>query len=171
MADRTLVRAAGPVLADGSGTVPPGPADQVDPADQVAPTPAGVVPAGERGRLTVADRVVRRVATAAAGEVGGVVRLRPGRLTDLTGTGLGHGYPHAEATVAGRRARVRVEVVARWGTPLPALAARVRDRVQERLDDLAAIRADAVDVVIVRVLPPAAGGRTGGGSGSSRAQS
>lgn len=126
-----------------------------------AGTPRAAVDAGERGRLVVADRVVRRVAAAAAAEVGGVVRLRPGRLAEVTGTGLGHGYPHADATVAGQRARVRVEVVARWGTPLPALAARVRDRVQLRLDRLAAVRADAVDVVVVRMLPAAPGSRTG----------
>ncbi len=101
-----------------------------------------------RGRLTIADRVVERVATRAAGEVGQVVS---------TGSGLdnvlGHRYPRADATVAGDRARIQVQVAVAWPAPLAQVCASVRDHVRTRVGDLVGVQVDAVDVTAAKVVP------------------
>lgn len=119
-----------------------------------APQPRGPVPAEDRGRTVIADRVVQRIAAAAAAEIetvvdsrGGLGRLVRGRL------------PSAEAVVAGTTSRISVEVGATWPTPLPVLAARVRDHVSERVHTLAGVEVTAVDVTVADVVHSAAPSR------------
>ncbi|WP_445257765.1 Asp23/Gls24 family envelope stress response protein [Nocardioides aurantiacus] len=109
----------------------------------LAPLP----PPEERGRTVIADRVVERIASAAAAEVeatidsrGGFGRLVRGRL------------PSAQAVVAGRTSRISVEVGAVWPTPLPVLGARVRDHVGERVHTLTGVEVTAVDVTVADVV-------------------
>ncbi|ROR92322.1 Asp23/Gls24 family envelope stress response protein [Nocardioides aurantiacus] len=101
----------------------------------------------ERGRTVIADRVVERIASAAAGEVestvdsrGGFGRLVRGRL------------PSAEAVVAGRTSRISVEVGAVWPASLSQLTARVRDHVGERVHTLTGVEVTAVDVTVADVV-------------------
>ena len=118
-------------------------------------TTSGEPPSGEpggRGRLEVADRVVVRIATIAASEVEGVVR---------TGSGvdqiLGRRYPHAQAAVAGGRARIHLDIAVAWPHPLGDVTASVRRRVHEQVSDLAGLAVDTVDVTassVVHVPPP-----------------
>ena len=119
-------------------------------ADQAGTDPARAEP-GTRGRLVVADRVVEKVASIAAGEVDGVV---------ASGSGLGgllkHRYPRADATVAGDRARVHVEVAVSWPLPLAQVTAAVRQRVGLRLDELVGLAVDAVDVTAATVVTSSA---------------
>ena len=103
--------------------------------------------AGDRGSLTVADRVIERLATIAALEVDGVVRT--GSAVDRA---LGRQYPKAEAHVAGGHARVTVEVAVRWPAPLADLAGHVRDQVRDSLTTLANVQVDAVDVVAAKMV-------------------
>lgn len=102
---------------------------------------------GHRGRLVIADRVVEKVASIAAAEVEGVV---------ASGSGLGglfgHRYPRADATVAGERARVHVEVAVSWPMPLAQVAAAVRQQVGRRLDELVGLAVDAVDVTAATLV-------------------
>ena len=106
---------------------------------------------GQRGRLVVADRVVEKVASIAAAEVEGVVSSGSG-----LGGLLGHRYPRADATVAGARARVHVEVAVSWPMPLAQVAGAVRQRVGRRLDELVGLAVDAVDVTAATLVtaPP-----------------
>lgn len=104
-------------------------------------------PAAERGRTTIADRVVGRVASIAAAEAESVVDSRRGW------TGLvRHSLPHAEAVVAGGTARIDVEVAASWPTPLAALSAQVRDTVRTRVVELTGMTVGRVDVTIADVV-------------------
>ncbi len=102
--------------------------------------------AGKRGRLAIADQVVRSIARLAAAEVSGTV---PGE-----GGWHARRLPRAQARVAGDRTRVSVEVGARWPSPLPVVAAAVRDTVASRLRELTGLTVDAVDVTVEAVLPP-----------------
>jgi uncharacterized alkaline shock family protein YloU len=105
------------------------------------------VPVEDRGRTTIADQVVERIAAMAAAEVESVVDTRGG----LTRLLLGH-LPRASATVAGSTSRIQVEVAASWPTPLGTLAAQVRDHVSERVTTLSGLVVTAVDVSVADVV-------------------
>lgn len=106
-------------------------------------------PAG-RGRLDVAERVIERIATIAAGEVRGVRSVGSG----LEGV-VGRRYPNVKAEVAGGHARVRVDIAVTWPAPLGRTTAAVRDRVRERLQTLAGVTVDVVDVTVATITQPA----------------
>lgn len=101
----------------------------------------------QRGRLVIADGVVERIATIAAGEVEGVVRAGSG-----LGQVLGHRYPKANATVAGNSARIEVEIAIAWPHPLGQVCRRVRDEVRDRVTELVGLKVDAVDVTAAKVM-------------------
>jgi len=103
--------------------------------------------ADQRGRLVIADRVVERIATVAAGEVEGVVRVGSG-LDQV----LGYRYPKAHATVAGDRARIQVQIAIAWPHPLGQVCGTVRDEVRDRVAELIGVRVDAVDVTAAKVV-------------------
>jgi uncharacterized alkaline shock family protein YloU len=50
--------------------------------------------------------------------------------------------------VADGRARVELELAVRYGTPLPALAAQVQERIASALRDSAGLEVEAVDVTV-----------------------
>ncbi|HET7474492.1 MAG TPA: Asp23/Gls24 family envelope stress response protein [Dermatophilaceae bacterium] len=101
---------------------------------------------GERGRLDVADRVIERIATIAAGEVPGVLACG----SALDGA-LGRQYPKADAEVAGDRVTVAVGLAVAWPSPLADTAAAVRRRVADRLTQLVGLHVDTVAVTIDQV--------------------
>lgn len=103
--------------------------------------------AGDRGRLDIADRVVEKVATIAATEVDGITKVGQGweRI-------LGRRLPKTDATIAGGRVRINVEIAAVWPTPLADLTARVRDNVSARVSELVGLTVDAVDVTASDVV-------------------
>ena len=106
-----------------------------------------LAPAAERGRTSIADRVVTRVASIAAAEIESVIDTRSG-WTKLVRKGL----PHAEAVVAGGTTRITVQVAATWPTPLSQVAAQVRDHVTERVAHLTGTQVSRVDVTVADVV-------------------
>lgn len=112
------------------------------------PTPDDTqVAGGGPGRTTIAPRVVERLAVAAAREVEETVSARDG----LSGLVRGR-LPRADAVVAGDTARIEVQVAATWPSPLPALAASVRDHVTHQVSTLADLDVTAVDVTVAAVV-------------------
>jgi len=109
------------------------------------PTSALVSP-GERGSLTIADRVVEKIASIAAREIEQVADTRAGW------TRMFRSLPKATAKVAGGRARIGVEVAASWPSSLPTVSAQVRDRVNEQITNLTGVTVVAVDVTIADVV-------------------
>jgi uncharacterized alkaline shock family protein YloU len=106
--------------------------------------------AGRRGSLVVKDRVVERIAEAAAVRVPGVAPAAAG--TSTVGAALGRGYPRVDCDVAGGRVRAHVEIVGLWPTPAARLGAQVRAAVAADLHHLVGLRVDAVDVSIAKVV-------------------
>ena len=112
------------------------------------------VDAGERGRLVVSERAVSRIVEAAATVPGTLRTSNAGSrsaaaaVSDVVDSVLGRSYPDVDCTVAGHRARVRVEVAAVWPVPAPQVAARVQQAVTEALDRYAGMTADDVSVVV-----------------------
>jgi uncharacterized alkaline shock family protein YloU len=106
--------------------------------------------AGGRGNLVIKERVVERIAGAAALQVPGVAPAAAS--TSTVGAALGRAYPRVDCDVAGRRVRAHVEIVGLWPSPAARLGAEVRDAVTEQLQRLAGLRVDAVDVTIANVV-------------------
>lgn len=109
--------------------------------------PATLKEPGERGSLTIGDRVVEQVAVLAARQIDGVA---------TTGTGLqravGRDFPRAEAHVAGQRVRVVLQIAVTWPAALPQVTAAVRESVSERVSTLVGMHVDAVDVHAAKVV-------------------
>jgi uncharacterized alkaline shock family protein YloU len=120
-------------------------------ADTLAPER---VEAGERGRLVVSERAVSRIVEAAATVAGtrrtssANPRTAAAAVSGVVDSVLGRSYPDVDCTVAGHRARVRVEVAAVWPVPAPQVATRVQAAVTEALDRYAGMTADDVSVVV-----------------------
>lgn len=103
--------------------------------------------AAERGATSIADEVVVKVATVAARECTESTPA-PSAMGKLVGRSL----PSADAVVANGRARLRMRIAVQWPTPLGEAAARVRDRVSDRVSELTGLQVDAVDVEVDHVV-------------------
>lgn len=115
---------------------------------------SGSIAAADRGRLVIADKVVERIATIAAGEIEWV-----GDPTSGWTRVIGRGLPRATAKVAGGRTRVLVQVAGAWPAPLASMASAVRDHVNERISTLTGVTVTAVDVTVADVTHPESGAR------------
>ncbi|MDF3299240.1 DUF6286 domain-containing Asp23/Gls24 family envelope stress response protein [Streptomyces tropicalis] len=96
----------------------------------------------QRGRTTVSDRAVRRIAEQAAGEV------------------LPASVPHTAggaATVRGRRAAVALRVALPYPVPLSELVQRVQRHVAERTRDLTGLTVGTPRLTVTRLSAPPAG--------------
>ena len=100
-----------------------------------------------RGSLTVGDRVVQKVALAAAARVPGVATA--------TSSLLGRDLPRASAHTHGTRARVEVDIALAWPAAAASTAQRVRHAVGDAVARYAGVRAERVDVRVVGVADPA----------------
>lgn len=132
-----------------------------------------VEPSGEQsvgdtglGRITVADGVVAKLASRAALEVDGVGASAPRVLgRELSGAGLGRlgvrsstlgALPASGAQVDGGLAFVDLTISVRYPAPVRQVAARVRERVRSRVEELTGLQVLEVDVkvpALVRDLP------------------
>ena len=110
---------------------------------------------GNRGELTVRDKVAQRLAVHAARLTDGVHQHSAG-LTKITGREL----PRATVAIAGDRARVQVNIAVAWPEPAVVVGAAVQRNVVEALRDYAALTVDRVDVAVDAVLPVTAPSRT-----------
>ena len=103
--------------------------------------------AGGRGRLTIRDKAVERVAFAAALEVGGVLRHSHG-----IGKLAGRELPNVEVTVSGDHVHASLAVAVAWGSPLADTVGRIHQRVSHGLGELSGLTVDRVDVHVQRVV-------------------
>ena len=108
-------------------------------------TGGGLAPPEERGTLSLADRVVEKIASAAAREMNEVTQHSSGWIP-------GRSLPRASTEIAGEHARIGVEIASPWPTPLADIAARTRDHVQERVSTLTGIDVVAVDVTVAEIV-------------------
>ena len=89
------------------------------------------------GSITVTAPVLANLVAQAAEEVDGA-RVRRGRR-------------RLEIEVTPERARVRLELAARYGAVLPEVARRVQERVADALTTMCKVRIDAIDVSVEEV--------------------
>ncbi|MDN5757820.1 MAG: Asp23/Gls24 family envelope stress response protein [Tomitella sp.] len=106
---------------------------------------------GERGSLTIRDRVVSRIATTEALEVDGVVALADG-LDRVRGRSL----PRALALIQDDdTAVVGVHIATRWPVTLTTVMLSVQRRVSDRVHALTGLRPTRVDVTVDRIVASA----------------
>lgn len=124
------------------------PASDADPAHDDEPLPE-LPEAGERGRLTIAEKVVERVAGYAVTQVDGV-SAAPRRLLGVT---VGDARPDTEASVSaqvdGSVGTVRATVAIAWPNPVRVVADRLRAAIRDDVALMTDVRVAQVDVDIV----------------------
>jgi len=112
------------------------------------------VPPEERGRLTVDDRVVERVAGYAVTLVTGAAAA-PRR---VLGVNIGDARPdHAasvEAQVQDDIASAEVAIAVRWPRSIQKVAAEVRERIRTEVNAITGVRVDHIDVEVVSMTLP-----------------
>ena len=109
--------------------------------------PAGPAPdPGDRGTLTIADKVVEKVAAQAVSEVD----LATGAPRTLLGKRLGAAdpdrRPRADARVDGDRVGVTVTLAVQWPAPVREVAQNVRQHLTDRVSELTGLTVAEVDV-------------------------
>ncbi|WP_332870095.1 Asp23/Gls24 family envelope stress response protein [Geodermatophilus chilensis] len=110
---------------------------------------------GDRGDLTIADRVVERVAGYAVTQVQGA-SAAPRR---VLGINVGDARPDDEASVRARvdggTATVEATIAVEWPHPIPVVAERLRRRVRDDVARLTDVQVAHIDLDVVS-LPLAA---------------
>lgn len=108
---------------------------------------------GQRGRTTIADRVVTRVATRAVDEV----ELAAGAARQLMGIRLGRQTGEGPARVSVRTdahlAMIEIRLSLAYPVPVRALTREVRQHVIERVTGITGIEVRHVDIEVARLLP------------------
>ena len=121
---------------------------------ELAAPPVAVAVPAQRGRTTIADRVVVRVATRAVAEVeqaGGAAR----QLAGITlGRQSGQGPALVSARVDGRLAMIEIRLTLAYAAPVRTLRREVRRHVMERVASLTGIEVRHVDIEVARLLIP-----------------
>jgi uncharacterized alkaline shock family protein YloU len=121
-------------------------------ADVAVPPPRLSAP-GERGRTTIADRVVVRVATQAVAEVeqaGGAAR----QLMGITiGRRAGEGPARVSARIDGPLAMIELRLSLAYPAPVRTLAQEVRRHVMERVAGITGLEVRHVDIEVADLLP------------------
>jgi uncharacterized alkaline shock family protein YloU len=111
---------------------------------------------GERGGLTVADRVVERVAGYAVTLVEGT-SAAPRR---VLGVSVGGSRPDREAAVDarvdGRTATVEATVTVAWPSSVRSVAARLREQIRDDVARMTGVHVAHVDLDVVSMTAPAA---------------
>jgi uncharacterized alkaline shock family protein YloU len=127
----------------------------LEPADIGSAVPELGDPA-ERGSLTVADRVVERVAGHAVTLVDGA-SAAPRR---VLGVSVGEARDDREASVDarvdGHTATISTSVAIGWPASVREVAARLRRRVRDDVERLTGARVAHVDIDVVSMSAPAA---------------
>lgn len=119
-----------------------------DPSPDVEALP-DLPEASERGSLTVAERVVERVAGFAVTRVDGATAA-PRR---VLGVNVGGARPDAEASVSarvdGHTATVEATIAVSWPQPVRDVASRVRRRIRDDVARIADVHVAQVDLEVV----------------------
>ncbi len=118
--------------------------------------PAPLAGRNELGRITVADRVVTKIAARAAAEnpdAGAAVARVLGRAVPgaghlgVRGTDL-EALPKTTVQVDGSKAYVSLEIAVRWTASIAEVTGQVRRHVRERVRELAGLEVDEVHIVV-----------------------
>jgi len=112
--------------------------------------------ASARGRTTIADGVVAKIAGIAAQEVEGVYTTGGGARHTLAEFGLGDEHVQGVSVEVGEReAAADIEAVLRYGANVPSTTQRVREHVTQRVEGLTGLSLVEVNVAVIDTFDPA----------------
>ncbi|WP_238419878.1 Asp23/Gls24 family envelope stress response protein [Gordonia sp. 'Campus'] len=110
------------------------------------------MPADESpGTLSIADRVLEKIAARAALDIAGVVRHRGGVGSVLGPIGEKTSLPHATIHAGG--SRITLSVALEWPCAVAEVARRTREHVATEVERLAGIEPLRVDVTVSKLEP------------------
>jgi uncharacterized alkaline shock family protein YloU len=118
----------------------------------VAAPPSPMTVPGQRGRTTIADRVVAQIATRAVAEVGQAGGADRPLIGLLLGRQAGQGPARATARVNGNLAMIEMRLSLAYPAPVRSLSREVRGHVMERVTALTGIEVRHVDIEVARLL-------------------
>jgi uncharacterized alkaline shock family protein YloU len=119
--------------------------------DLAAPPSPLMVP-GQRGRTTIADRVVVKIATRAVAEVGQTGGAARQLIGFTVGRQSGEGPARVSARVDGNQALIEIRQTLAYPAPVRSLTREVRRHVMERITALTGIEVRHVDIEVARLL-------------------
>lgn len=105
---------------------------------------------GQRGRLSIADRAIDRIAGRAAAGVDGVLAT-----TSALGKVVGRQLPKVSSDVRENDVRLSVDIAVAWPSPLREVVRQVRESVITDVETLAGKRVRSVDVTVAKMERPA----------------
>lgn len=108
---------------------------------------------GERGTLTIKNKVATRIAELAALDVDEVVS-HSSKLGALTGRDL----PRAIVDMSSANPNVHLDIAVAWPSPVAAVCRQVRTHVADELDRLTGRKPGRVDVSVAEVVADEQGG-------------
>ena len=120
--------------------------------DLAAPPSPLAVP-GQRGRTTIADRVVTQIATRAVAEVGQTGGAARQLIGFTVGRQTGEGPARVSARVNGNLAMIEMRLSLAYPAPVRSLTREVRRHVMERVTALTGMEVRHVDIEVARLLP------------------
>lgn len=106
--------------------------------------------AGDRGRLSIAPAVVRRIAERAVDTTPGTARTA----RTLAGVGVGAQGSSASVDGEGSQVRLRLELALHYPAAVRAVVAAVRARVAEDVERMTGYQVRGVDVVVTGLVAP-----------------
>ena len=118
----------------------------------VAARPSPVTVPGQRGRTTIADRVVAQIATRAVAEVGQTGGAARQLIGFTVGRQTGEGPARVSVRVNGNLAMIEMRLTLAYPAPVRSLTREVRRHVMERVTTLTGIEVRHVDIVVARLL-------------------
>ena len=118
----------------------------------VTAPPSPLTVPGQRGRTTIADRVVAQIATRAVAEVGQAGGAGRPLIGLMLGRQAGQGPARATARVNGNLAMIEMRVSLAYPAPVRSLSREVRGHVMERVTALTGIEVRHVDIEVARLL-------------------
>lgn len=104
--------------------------------------------AATRGRMTIADRVVEKIAAVAAGEVERASGIPRGLLGTTFGRPTATTRPRASAKVDVTTVSLKVSVSVEYPAPVRDVAAEVRERVARRVYELTGLKVTEIDITV-----------------------
>ena len=119
----------------------------------VAARPSPLTGPGQRGRTTIADGGVARIAARAVAEVGQTGGAGRPLIGLMLGRRAGEGPARASARVSGNLALIEMRLSLAYPVPVRSLTREVRGHVMERVTTLAGIDVRHVDIEVARLLP------------------
>jgi uncharacterized alkaline shock family protein YloU len=108
----------------------------------------------QRGRTTIAVRVVEKIAAEAVDEIGSAGGAARRLLGVPIGAEDGRGRAQATAEIDGDIAVIAVRMSITYPAPIRRTARAARDRVTTRVAELTRLQVKQVDIDIARLIPP-----------------